>query len=113
MPEHWADKSDPVYYVTARYTHAIETVVRRWPEQYLWMHRRWRRRPNWERQGKPMPRRLRANLEDLPWVDQAAMTRLLQPPDTDAAGNQPAGLPSAGGAERAIMAAALEEQDQP
>lgn len=80
-PEHWADAHDPVYYITARYVHAIETMVRRAPQQYLWMHRRWRRRPLWEHAGKPMPPRLRRNLEELPWVDSAAMTQLTRPPD--------------------------------
>lgn len=30
---------------TARYTAAIEKMVRAYPEQYLWMHRRWLTRP--------------------------------------------------------------------
>lgn len=30
---------------TARYTKALETVIRRHPEQWLWIHRRWRTRP--------------------------------------------------------------------
>ncbi len=39
-PQDWADKQDPIYYVTARYVRAIENMVRGRPEQYLWMHRR-------------------------------------------------------------------------
>ncbi len=30
---------------TARFTAAIEGYVRRYPEQWLWMHRRWKTRP--------------------------------------------------------------------
>ena len=30
---------------TARYTQALEAVIRRYPEQWLWIHRRWRTRP--------------------------------------------------------------------
>jgi Kdo2-lipid IVA lauroyltransferase/acyltransferase len=30
---------------TARFTHAIEKAVRSYPEQWLWLHRRWKTRP--------------------------------------------------------------------
>ncbi len=33
---------------TARYTRALEVVIRRYPEQWLWIHRRWRTRPEGE-----------------------------------------------------------------
>lgn len=33
---------------TARYTQALETVIRRHPAQWLWIHRRWRTRPEGE-----------------------------------------------------------------
>ena len=82
-PEQWADQRDPVYHITARYVHAIEEMVRRWPEQYLWMHRRWRRRPAWERRGRPMPDRIRRNIQELPWIDHATLARL-----ADTAGGQ-------------------------
>ena len=75
-PDDWTSQSDPLYYVTARASHAIETMARRYPEQYLWMHRRWKWRPRFEQQGKPMPDSLRQKLEQLPWVDQAAMDQL-------------------------------------
>ena len=44
-PEDWAGQPDPLYYVTARYTRAIEGMIRACPTQYLWMHRRWKSRP--------------------------------------------------------------------
>ncbi len=33
---------------TARFTAAIETFVRRYPDQWLWVHRRWKTRPEGE-----------------------------------------------------------------
>jgi KDO2-lipid IV(A) lauroyltransferase len=30
---------------TAAFTAAVESYVRRYPEQWLWMHRRWKTRP--------------------------------------------------------------------
>jgi KDO2-lipid IV(A) lauroyltransferase len=78
-PEDWAGRRDPLYYVTARYMRAIENMVRLGPEQYLWMHRRWKSRPRHEREGKPMPDNLRRNLEELPWMDRETMERLQIP----------------------------------
>lgn len=75
-PDEWVNQADPLYYVTARYMRAIETMVRACPQQYLWMHRRWKSRPAFERAGKPMPASLRQKIEQLPWMDQATMDRL-------------------------------------
>ena len=79
-PHDWSNQPDPLYYITARYTRAIEKMVQACPEQYLWMHRRWKSRPRFERLGKPMPPVLRRKLESLPWMDQQAIDRLLEPP---------------------------------
>ena len=49
MPEEWANKKDPLLWVTAEYTKAIETFVREDPTQYWWLHRRWKHRPKEER----------------------------------------------------------------
>ena len=81
-PEDWVDRADPLYYVTARFMRAIEQTVRRCPEQYLWSHRRWRSRPRFEREGKPMPATLRRKLKALPWIDDAAIEQLTVPLDT-------------------------------
>ncbi|MBE3095714.1 MAG: lipid A biosynthesis acyltransferase [Planctomycetes bacterium] len=54
------DRIDPADYprsldgalaITARYTAAIEKTVRLAPEQYLWVHRRWKTRPPEERKA--------------------------------------------------------------
>lgn len=33
---------------TARYTKVLEDIIRRYPDQWLWIHRRWRTRPDGE-----------------------------------------------------------------
>jgi KDO2-lipid IV(A) lauroyltransferase len=48
FPGEWADKDDPLEWVTAEYTRAIEEFVRQDPTQYWWLHRRWKHRPKEE-----------------------------------------------------------------
>jgi KDO2-lipid IV(A) lauroyltransferase len=48
FPEEWAEKDDPLEWVTAEYTKAIEEFVRQDPTQYWWLHRRWKHRPKEE-----------------------------------------------------------------
>jgi KDO2-lipid IV(A) lauroyltransferase len=50
-PEEWADKDDPLRWITQEYTTALESVIRTAPEQYLWVHRRWKHRPKGEQAG--------------------------------------------------------------
>jgi KDO2-lipid IV(A) lauroyltransferase len=47
-PADWREQSDPLRYITQRYTTAIENIVRDDPGQYLWVHRRWKTRPKGE-----------------------------------------------------------------
>jgi len=77
-PSEWRDQPDPLFYITARFNRAMEVAVRRAPDQYLWMHRRWKSRPAHERAGKPMPERLREKLRSLPWISGAELERLEQ-----------------------------------
>jgi KDO2-lipid IV(A) lauroyltransferase len=44
-PDQWADKDDPMRWITQEYTTALEEIIRTAPEQYLWGHRRWKHRP--------------------------------------------------------------------
>ncbi|MBN1507044.1 MAG: hypothetical protein JW955_09370 [Sedimentisphaerales bacterium] len=48
LPQDWADKEDPLLWVTAEYTKGIEEAVREDPTQYWWVHRRWKTRPKGE-----------------------------------------------------------------
>jgi len=45
QPRDWQDKDDPLYWITAQYTAAIEQFIRQEPQQYWWVHRRWKTRP--------------------------------------------------------------------
>jgi len=45
FPHEWSDKPDPLEWVTAEYTKAIEHFIRRDPTQYWWLHRRWKHQP--------------------------------------------------------------------
>ncbi len=70
MPRDWADQPDPLFYITARFNRALEAIIRESPEQYLWVHRRWKSRPRHERQEKPMPEHLIDKLRSLPWMTE-------------------------------------------
>ena len=57
------DGSDPVTDLTRAYTQALERIVRRAPEQYFWLHRRWKSKPDQQRR-----RSRRARTGRLPWA---------------------------------------------
>jgi len=44
-PSNYAHRTDAVRAITQRYTAALERLVRRHPEQYFWLHRRWKHQP--------------------------------------------------------------------
>ncbi len=45
LPEEYAGHPDAPRAITERYTRALERLVRRHPEQYFWLHRRWKHQP--------------------------------------------------------------------
>jgi KDO2-lipid IV(A) lauroyltransferase len=45
LPEEYATHPDAPRAMTERYTRALERLVRRHPEQYFWLHRRWKSPP--------------------------------------------------------------------
>lgn len=45
QPQEWEGRDEPLPWITQTYSHALEAAIRRWPEQYLWVHRRWKTRP--------------------------------------------------------------------
>lgn len=44
-PSELAGARDDVKLLTQRYTTALEEIIRRDPDQYLWLHRRWKHQP--------------------------------------------------------------------
>jgi KDO2-lipid IV(A) lauroyltransferase len=50
-PRDYKDQGDAVAAITQRFTSAIEKMVREAPEQYFWLHRRWKHQPR-ARKGK-------------------------------------------------------------
>jgi KDO2-lipid IV(A) lauroyltransferase len=45
LPEEYDGRPDAVRALTERFTQALERLVRRHPEQYFWLHRRWKHQP--------------------------------------------------------------------
>ncbi len=84
-PDEWKHQPDPLFYITARYRRAIEAMVHRAPEQYLWMHRYWKSRPAHERRGHQFPAQLREKIASLPWIDDDDVTQIVDRSAQDAA----------------------------
>jgi len=53
LPQEWKNRKDELHWLTQEYTRAIEDFVRQAPEQYLWIHRRWKSRPREESKNTP------------------------------------------------------------
>lgn len=51
------DRDQDVLINTQRFSLVVEAVVRRWPEQWFWVHRRWRVRPEGEATPGPVAQR--------------------------------------------------------
>lgn len=45
LPEEYDDSPDAIRAITQRFTTDLETMVRVAPEQYFWLHRRWKHQP--------------------------------------------------------------------
>ncbi len=58
QPEEWSDRDDPLRWITRTFAGALEAGIRRHPEQYLWVHRRWKSQPRTatRREGTEGPR---------------------------------------------------------
>jgi KDO2-lipid IV(A) lauroyltransferase len=52
LPEEHRGQMDDVQRITQRFTTALETLGRQYPDQYFWLHRRWKHQPR-ARKSKP------------------------------------------------------------
>lgn len=84
-PDDWKHHPDALFYITARYRKAIETMIRRAPEQNLWAHRYWKSRPPHERRGTPFPGQMREKIAALPWIDDDDVEQIVEQSRRDAA----------------------------
>ncbi len=82
-PEDWSKYPDPLFYLSARFRRAIEMMVRRSPEQYLWMHRVWRARAAHERLDKPFPDSIKEKLAWLPWMSSDDVEKIVERSERD------------------------------
>jgi Kdo2-lipid IVA lauroyltransferase/acyltransferase len=60
-PDEWRGRPDDMHWITQEYSTAIERFVRQAPEQYLWIHRRWKSQP-----GETRRRRTKAGAPAAP-----------------------------------------------
>jgi KDO2-lipid IV(A) lauroyltransferase len=54
QPKDFAGRPDAVRAITERFTSALEGIIRRYPEQYFWLHRRWKHQPAPKKGKKPV-----------------------------------------------------------
>ncbi len=54
-PREYAGRTDAVKAITQRYHAALERLIRRYPEQYFWLHRRWKTQPAARKKKEPTP----------------------------------------------------------
>ncbi len=55
LPEEFEGRPNAVKELTQRFTSALEGIVRQHPEQYFWLHRRWKHQPAKARRKTPTP----------------------------------------------------------
>ena len=60
-PDMWAKHDNPLQWITQEYTTAIEDFVREAPEQYWWLHQRWKTRPAAERKAAQLAVEAKSN----------------------------------------------------
>lgn len=54
-PADWERRDRPLEWITAQFAQAMESAIRAAPEQYLWVHRRWKTQPPGPAPTPPQP----------------------------------------------------------
>lgn len=52
-PQEYEGRPDALHAITQRYTSALERMIRKYPEQYFWLHRRWKHQPPVKKSKQP------------------------------------------------------------
>jgi KDO2-lipid IV(A) lauroyltransferase len=52
LPEEYQGQPDAVRAITQRFSSALERMIARYPEQYFWLHRRWKHQPRSKKKAK-------------------------------------------------------------
>lgn len=52
QPEEWREQDRPLEWITQTFATAMESAIRDAPEQYLWIHRRWKTQPGAKRKRR-------------------------------------------------------------
>ena len=64
----WEDKINPEEYIIEEYSKTLENLIIKYPDQWVWWHRRWRRRP--EIDYKQYPELLPSSIEYVRWIQE-------------------------------------------
>lgn len=52
IPDLGKDRDDEIFNITQKLTKSLESIIRQYPEQWFWVHRRWKTRPKTMESGK-------------------------------------------------------------
>jgi KDO2-lipid IV(A) lauroyltransferase len=71
---HWEDKDNPEQYILSEYARLTELKIRENPGQWVWWHRRWRRRPGTDYEKEP--HKLVSSKDYIEWMRQMGEEKL-------------------------------------
>lgn len=60
LPEHWSE-AEKLHHITQAWTNVLEKYVRRYPDHWFWMHRRWKTAP-------PLQKEAPSGLQEKAWL---------------------------------------------
>ena len=66
--EYKPEDPSAIYFILGEYNRQLEDLIRKYPSQWIWWHRRWRRRPKIDYQQDP--EKLRSTEEYINWLQE-------------------------------------------